>query len=128
MKILLTEWIKDRRGAKPQVLKPTMVALDDERMVFGLVVMLGNGEYDEACIETDSAEATQHIQQMLRNTGNAKQVSQSSPAEQCRLYRAGYEIYLQGGASYFFVNPNPRPELFCAHDLSSYIAEFTVTN
>jgi hypothetical protein len=128
MKVLLTEWFKDWRGAAPQVLKPAVLPLDDQRIVFGLIVMLANGEYDEVCIETDSNDARHCIQNMLRDTGNAKKVGQSSDAERCRLYRAGYEIYQQGPGSYFFVNPTPRPELFAMRDLNSYVAEFTAAN
>jgi hypothetical protein len=51
-------------------------------------------------------------------------VEPSTAAEQCRLYRAGYEIYRQGGDSYFFVNPVPRPELFETRELDRYVAEF----
>lgn len=48
----------------------------------------------------------------------------SAVSEQCRLHRAGYEIYLQGSRSYFFVNPIPRPELFGRYRLDDYLAEF----
>src|SRR5258706_11960613 len=55
--------------------------------------------------------------------GNAKPVRRSSAVERCRLYRVGYEIYLQGRSSYFFVNPIPRPELFQSRDLNEYMME-----
>jgi len=112
MKILLTEWFRQWRGAEPQVVKPAGISLDDQKMVFALVVSLANGDYDEVSIETDSIEAKECITGMLCGTGNAKQVEASPEVEQCRLYQAGYEIYRQGTDSYFFVNPVPRPELF----------------
>ena len=124
MKILLTDWYTEWRGLGPQVLKPAALSLDDEKILFALVVSLGNGDYDEACIETDSMEAKECVEGLLCGTGNAKRVGPSLAVEQCRLYRAGYEIYLQGRSSYFFVNPAPRPELFEKRDLDEYLAEF----
>jgi len=124
MKILLTDWYTEWRGARPQVLKPVALSLDDGKTLFALVVSLGNGDYDEVCIETDSAEAKESIVGLLRGTGHAKWVPPSFAVEQCMLYRAGYEIYQQGKSSYFFVNPAPRPELVETRDLNEYVAEF----
>src|SRR5262249_2548326 len=95
MKILLIEWIRDWRGAEPQRLKPVVFALDDDKMLFALVVSLGNSIYDEVCIGTASAEAHESIKDILCGTGNAKPVECSPTAEQCRVYRPRYEIYLQ---------------------------------
>jgi len=124
MKILLSSWYREWRGAEPQVLRPGTFSLDEKNTLFALVVSLGNGEFDEACIETDSGEAKECIEGLLCGTGGAKRVERSSSAEQCRLYREGYEIYRQGGSSYFFVNPVPRPELFEMRELDGYVAEF----
>jgi len=124
MKILLTSWYREWRGSEPQVLRPDTFSLDEKNTLFALVVSLGNGEFDEACIETDSGEAKQCIEGLLCGTGGARPVEPSSDAENCRLYRAGYEIYRQGGNSYFFVNPVPRPGLFETRDLNGYLAEF----
>src|SRR5712691_6073835 len=124
MKILLTEWVREWRGTRPQLLKPAALSLDDGKILFALVVSVGNGDYDEVCIETDSMEAKECIQGMLCGTGSAKPVEWSYAVEQCRLYRVGYEIYLQGKSSYFFVNPIPRPELFQSSDLNQYVTEF----
>jgi hypothetical protein len=123
MKILLTVWYREWRGREPQVLKPAALSLDDEKVLFGLVVSVGNGDYDEVCIETDSIEAKDCIEGLLCGTGSAKRIMPWS-AEQCRLHRSGYEIYLQGTSSYFFVSPAPRPELFEERDLEEYLAEF----
>jgi hypothetical protein len=124
MKILLTSWYTEWRGPKPQVLNPEVLSLENERILFALVVSLGNGDYDQVCIESDSTEAKEGIEGLLCGTGKAQRVGLSSAATQCRLYRAGYEIYIQGGNSYFFVNPIPRPELFEVRDLDEYLAEF----
>jgi hypothetical protein len=124
MKILLTVWYREWRGQEPQLLKPVALSLDNEKIRFGLVVSVGNGDYDEACIETDSIEAKEYIEGLLRGTGSAKRAMPWSAAAGGRLYRSGYEIYLQGRSSYFFVNPMPRPELFEKHDLEEYVAEF----
>jgi hypothetical protein len=124
MKILLTEWYREWRGTDPQLLNPAALSLDDEKIVFALVVSLGNGDYDEVCIETDSTEAKERIKGMLCGAGNAKAVAPSSAVERCRLYRAGYEIYLQGTSTYFFLNPISRAELFQSLDLNEYVAEF----
>jgi hypothetical protein len=124
MKVLLTSWYTEWRGSKPQVLKPEVLSLENERSLFALVVSVGNGDYDQVCIESDSTEAKECIKGLLCGTGKAKLVELSSAAAQCRLYRAGYEIYLQGGRAYFFVNPAPRPELFETPDLDEYLTEF----
>ena len=124
MKILLTSWYREWRGSEPQVLRPDTFSLDERNTLFALVGSIGNGEFDEACIETDSGEAKECIEGMLCGTGGARRVEPSTDAEQCRLYRDGYEIYRQGENSYFFVNPVPRPELFETRDLNGYFAEF----
>ena len=124
MKILLTEWVREWRGTRPQLLKPAALSLDDGKILFALVVSVGNGDYDEVCIETDSMEAKECVRGILCGTGSAKPVGLSYAVEQCRLYRVGYEIYLQGRSSYFFVNPIPRPELFQSSDLNQYVTEF----
>jgi len=126
MKILLTVWYREWRGGKPQVLNPEALSLDHEKTLFGLVVSVGNGDYDEVCIETDSMEAKEYMQGLLCGTGNAKRIVPSSTAEQCRLCRPGYETYLQGNSSYYFINPVPRPELFEKRELEleEYLAEF----
>jgi hypothetical protein len=124
MKILLTSWYREWRGSEPQVLRPDTFSLDEKNTLFALVVSVGNGEFDEACIETDSGEAKECIEGLLSGTGNAKRVESSPGAEQCRLYRDGYEIYLQGGSAFFFVNPVPRPELFEMREFDRYLAEF----
>jgi hypothetical protein len=124
MKILLTVWYREWRGREPQVLQPEVLSLDDEKILFGLVVSIGNGDYDEVCIETDSIDTKECIEGLLRGTGRAKWIMPSSAVEQCRLYRSGYLTYLQGGSSYFFINPVPRPELFEKGYLKEYVAEF----
>jgi len=124
MKILLTEWYREWRRERPQALEPAVLSLENEKILFALLVSVGNGDYDEACIESDSPEAREFIKGLLCGTGNAKQVGRSLAVEQCRLYREGYETYLQGTDSYFFVNPMSRPELFQGGDLEEYVTEF----
>src|SRR5262249_43363182 len=124
MNILMTSWYTDWRGKEPQVLRPETLPLDNDKILFYVVVSVGNGEYDEACIETEWLQARECIEGVLCGTGNAKLVAPSSAAVGCRLYRAGYRIYLQGRQSFFFVNPTPRPELFEARNLDQYLAEF----
>src|SRR5262252_2785611 len=74
MKILLTSWYREWRGSEPQVLRPDTFSLDEKNTLFALVVSLGNGEFDEACIETDSGEAKECIEGLLCGTGGAKRV------------------------------------------------------
>src|SRR5258708_26626016 len=124
MKILLTIWYSEWRGQESQLLSPVALSLDDEKILFGLVVSIGNGDYEEGCIETDSIDAKEYIEGLLCGTGNAKSIMPSPVVERCRLYRPGYAIYLQGGSSYFFINPVLRPELFEKHELEEYVAEF----
>ena len=87
MKILLTEWYREWRGTEPQLLKPAALALDDDKILFALVVSVGNCDYDEVCIETDSMEAKECIRNILCGTGNATPVERSSGVEHCVLYR-----------------------------------------
>ena len=124
MKILLTPCYTEWRGSEPQVLNPEVLSLDDAKVLFALVVSVANGDYDEACIETDSIESRECIAGVLCGTGNAKPTGPTPAVEECGLYRAGYKVYLQGKSSYFFVNPAPRPELFATRDFSEYRAEF----
>jgi len=124
MNILLTNWCRDWLGSEPQVLKPEALPLENQNVRFGLIVLMGNGEYDELCIEADTMEAKRWMEELMCGTGGAKHVGPSPEAAQCRLYRVGYEIYLQGRRSYFFLNPVPRPGLFARDDLNEYLAEF----
>ena len=124
MKILLTNWCREWRGSEPQVLKPETLPLENQNIWFALVVSLGNGEYDELCLEFDTLEAKERIEGLICGTGNARRVGASPAVALCRLYRSGYEVYMQGRKSYFFLNPVPRPELFERRDLSKYLAEF----
>jgi hypothetical protein len=125
MKILLTEWFRDWRGAEPQLLKPGALSLADDKILFALTVSLGNGDYDEACIETDSERAKECILGLLQGPGNAKRSAHVS-VETYRLFRPGYDVYVQGQNSYFFLNPFSRPELFDDQaNLQSYVAGFT---
>ncbi len=124
MKILLTEWYRDWRGTQPQTLKSEVLSLDNSKVGFALVVLVGNGDFDELCIESDSMEAKECVEGLLCGPGNARRVGHSSAVEQCRLHRASYDVYLQGTSSYLFVNPFPRPELFETRDLTEYKSEF----
>jgi hypothetical protein len=124
MKIVLTEWCKNWRGQEPQKLKANLLDLDVQNLLMFLVVSVGNGNFDEACIETDNDETLQWIRALLTGTGGAVRVTKSSDATQCRLYRSGYEVYRQGNNSFFFVNSNARPDLFANVDLGNYESEF----
>lgn len=43
IRILLTEWAQDWKGAEPQALHSALLDLADQRHLFYLVVSLGNG-------------------------------------------------------------------------------------
>src|SRR5712691_10329629 len=43
MKILLTEWVREWRGTRPQLLQPAALPLNDDKILFALVVSVGNG-------------------------------------------------------------------------------------
>lgn len=123
MQLVLTEWYRKWRGAEPQKIQPTVLPLDNERALFGLLVMLGNGEYDDLCIESDSAEALKSARELLLGTGGAERAHDHPLANSSPLYRPGYEIYVQADQSVFFLNPEPRPALFQS-DMAAYIEEF----
>lgn len=123
MEILLTEWFRDWNSNEPQELKPARLPLEGP-IIFGLVVSLGNGNFDEACMEFDSVDAKQAMVGMLTDTGGAIRIEPDAKARACRLYKEGYEIYRQSDFAYFFLGPEPRTELFNASSLDAYIAEF----
>lgn len=123
MQVILTEWYRQWRGAEPQQIQPEMLPLDNERILFALVVMLGNGEYDDLCIESDSVEALESARGLLLGTGSAERVQAHPLANTSPLYRPGYEIYVQADRSVFFLNPEPRPALFPS-DMAVYAEEF----
>lgn len=124
MEILLTEWFRTWHGENPQPLKVQRLPLENEKVLFALVVQLGNGNFEEACFDFDSVAARETIVGMLRGTGGAERINPDSKSMACRLYKEGYEVYRQGDASYFFVSAEPRPELFESASLAGYIAEF----
>jgi hypothetical protein len=124
MKIILTEWYREWRGAQAQPIKPCILPMDNERVLFGLTVMLGNGEYDDLCFESESPEALEAVRGLLTGMGSAEKVPSHHLAASSRLRRPGYEVYIQGDRSVFFVNPVCRPELFSAAALALYSAEF----
>ncbi len=124
MRIVLTEWTRDWRGAEPQAIAPRILALEDRTLLLFLLVMLGNGEFDEACFESESADVVDAVRGLLTGTGRARRVDSHPLAASARLRRPGYEIYVQGEASVFFVNPQCRPELFAASGLAVYSADF----
>ena len=127
MNFLLTEWIQDWRGAEPQQLVPATLSLTDQRHLTFLAVSLGNGNFDEACFEVESIEVYEGIKGMLLGTGGCTLVGVSPAIKKCHLYRAGYEVFRQGGDAFFFINPAPRPELFSG-SLAAYPNEFANAN
>lgn len=124
MQIVLIEWYREWCGAEPQKIQPTVLPLDNERALFVLLVMLGNGEYDDLCIESDSAEALESARGLLLGTGGAERVHDHPLANSSPLYRPGYEIYVQADRSVFFLNPEPRPALFHSN-MAAYAEEFS---
>lgn len=119
MKIRLTEWFSEWRHAKPQRLDPVVLDLREEKAPFYLVVSLGNGSFDQACFEHDSLDAYRFVVDLLGGTGGATRVQPEGSCVQSVLYRTGYEVYQQGQDAYFFVDPQPRPELFVTEDAAS---------
>lgn len=121
MKILLTEWFSDWRHAEPQ--KPNSVVLDleDEKALFYLAVSLGNGTFDQARFEQDSKDAYRFVVNLLKGTGGASLTQPDEASMQSALYRENYEIYRQGLDAFFFVDPQPRPELFANEGVASWI-------
>jgi hypothetical protein len=124
MKIVLTEWFHAWRGKGAQVICPQVLDLANHAQITYLLAMLGNGEFDEACIESDTPETLEYVRGLLLGTAKAKPLASGLFAAG-RLARSGYEVFAQGDAGTFFVNPVPRPELFQGGGLASYSAEFS---
>jgi hypothetical protein len=126
MKIIVTHWSKDWRGKDPQPVRPAMLDLAQERQLLVLLVSLGNGSYDEICIEVDSTEAHEWVRGALTGTGGAARIEPTAEAASCRLFRAGYEVYSRGDDAFYFLNPRARPELFSStSDLAAYAGGFS---
>jgi hypothetical protein len=123
MKIVLTEWSNNWRGQEPQKLKANLLDLSVKNLQMYIILNLGNGNFDDTCFEVDSDEALHWIRNLLCNTGGAVRVTDVAAGPR-KLYRVGYEIYRQGDEAFFFVNPEPRPDLFANTDLSVYESEF----
>jgi hypothetical protein len=124
MQIILTEWYRNWHSPQPQPIKPCILPIGNERVLLGLITMLGNGEYDDLCFESESPEALEAVRGLLTGTGAAKRVQSHPIAISSRLCRPAYEVYMQGDHSVFFVNPRSRPELFSTSALERYSAEF----
>jgi hypothetical protein len=124
MEILLTDWCKDWRGKEHQELEVQRLSLDNKNILFALIVSVGNGNFEDVCFDFDSDEAKEVIVGLLTGTGGAKRIEPDTKARLSRLYKEGYEVYLQGDDSYHFLAPAPKPALFSAESLDAYIAEF----
>jgi hypothetical protein len=124
MKLVFTEWWRNWRGSEPQLFRPTVLDLENEKHRFFLVVSLGNGNFEEGCFECESIEAHEAICGLLTGTARAERVIPSPESEKFTLFRHGYDTFVQGADAYFFVNPSPRPELFLGADLAHYAKEF----
>lgn len=123
-RIVITEWIRTWRGAGAQQPKPTALDLANQKHLLYLMAMLGNGEFEEVRIESESADVVAAVQGLLTGTGSAKRIEESAATRSSRVTRDGYLIYQQGEDGYFFVNPLPRPDLFTDEGLVTYLSEF----
>ena len=128
MKIVLTEWCRSWEAREPQKISPAEIDLTNEKQLFYLVVSLGNGNFDEACIECESEEAQECVHGLLVGTGGAERLEESASLKEHAMFRPGYKVYLQGRESYFFVNPSLRSELFNQSNLDAYANEFGQAN
>ena len=124
MKMLLTDWSEEWRGTESNELKPAIFDFDVKRHLELLILALGNGLEDSACIETDCGESLEVILGALVGVGGAERIEVDTRARRSRLYREGYEVLSQNGTNVIFVNPVPRAELFVDGGLKGYVAEF----
>ena len=124
MKIVLTDWCCDWKGQSPQPIAPTVLDLDDNRILTFFLVSLGNETYEEICVEVDSMDTYEFVRALFIGTGGAKRVEADPSTERSRLHRKAYEIYVQPPDADFFLNPFSRPDLFRPNGLASYAAEF----
>lgn len=114
MRIVLTTWPRRGKGAEPSLPTTEWVDLADPRHLFLLVVMLGNGEFDEVLVQADSAEAVEVVRGLLTGTGGASLTPVGEDDAASPAFRTGHALYKQLDAGRFFVDPDPRPELFTA--------------
>jgi len=106
------------------LLEPVVFDLLEERFLMLLYKSFADGIFEQVCFEADSADSLQTLRGMLKGAANAQAAASNSNASQARVYRPGYDLYVQGRDGYIFVNPKPRPELFEGADLAAYIKEF----
>ena len=124
MRLLVIDWCRHWQGAQRQRPQAHRFALDHPKLAFALIVGLGNGNYEEACVEADSPQALEGWRAMLIQVGSAVPVEPDAAMRASRMYRPGYDAYDQAG-NWFFVNPRPRPELFQdGPEYERYLAEF----
>jgi hypothetical protein len=111
IRILLTEWAQDWKGAEPQALHSALLDLADQRHLFYLVVSLGNGNFEEARFECESPDAEELVIGLLTGAGGAQPIADTLPAVRQRtLFESGDRVFRQDETGYFFVCL--RPEAF----------------
>ncbi|MBW8807810.1 MAG: hypothetical protein JF591_03055 [Lysobacter sp.] len=132
MRLLFVDWIREWHGAQRQRPQLSCIDMDHPRALFTLTVGLGNGLWEEACVESDSQQALDSWRTLLETAGAARLVDHCDEMRASRMYRGGYLAYAQGETAqgqvlnWIFVNPMPRPELFDHPDLQqAYFAEFS---
>lgn len=126
MRLLVTDWCRDWRGERPQQPLSNRLELDHPKSALVVYLNLANGNYEEACIESDSPQALDTWRGALQGAGGAERVEPDAAMRASCMYRAGYEAYDQGG-NWLFVNPMQRPELFeDESEYQRYLAEFAL--
>lgn len=114
MRLVLTTWPRHRNGVEPSTPTTERIDLADHRHRFLLVVMLGNGEFDEVLVQADSADAVDAMRGLLTGTGGASLTPVGEDDAASPAFRPGHALYKQLDAGRFFIDPDPRPELFAA--------------
>jgi hypothetical protein len=123
MKVLQTEISWDYPDTL-EIPAPYVFDYSNDKHLDALILSLGNGIFIECVYEIFDNEAYKIITGALEGIGGSIKIESSNAISNLWLYRKGYDCYQQGNDTYFFVNPEPRPELFEKKEFSDYLSEF----
>jgi len=123
MRALIADWPVTWYGTVSRTIDVARFDLENKDHLKALILLVGTGRFEEACVEFDSVESFEVFRGLVTGTGGAKKRSCRESDTQRRLFRTGYEVFAADDAVVYFLNPIPRPDLFLLDD-EKYIQEF----